>query len=136
MKNLYALTIGALLGVAPQVNPNAFDGNSSHAIESTMPGTTNDAAAVFLASPLLSTFVTTITSQVGVEFAQSSGISASNATTQQVDSIPPRITIDTIIASPRPQEITPVSDTTMTTAAPVTIRYSGASSQATQTSVD
>ncbi|KAI2639456.1 hypothetical protein GGS26DRAFT_540302 [Hypomontagnella submonticulosa] len=144
MKNLYALTIGALFGVAPQVHLNTFDSNSSHIMESTTPGTAfNNSAMAFLTSSIINNLATTsqsteqgIITHVAVEIAQSSGVSASNQTSVQVDSVPPRITIDTIIASIRPQEITQASDTTMTTDSPVTIRYTETSSQAVQTSAD
>ncbi|KAI2613315.1 hypothetical protein GGR54DRAFT_332599 [Hypoxylon sp. NC1633] len=120
--NSYALTTGALLGVAPQINFGSFANNYSSATEPSAL-LNNRTVSFFDSSTVHTADLTTrstmhgITTHVIVDIVLSGGVTASENSTsqQQADSVPPRITIDTVLASLRPQKITQVESETTTT---------------------
>ncbi|KAI2470386.1 hypothetical protein F4781DRAFT_178885 [Annulohypoxylon bovei var. microspora] len=123
--NTYSLVAQALLGVMPHINLALVGGNDSSSIESAastaaLTNSTNNTNSIFETSTanipsLMSMSITRfVTTQIVVDIVQSSDGTTSSE--QLVDSEIPRITIDTIIAAVRPQEITVASSKRMTTA--------------------
>ncbi|KAI1213390.1 uncharacterized protein F4807DRAFT_410925 [Annulohypoxylon truncatum] len=122
MMKTYSLVTKALLGIAPQINIALFGGNDSSAAE---PAMSNDTLANSIGSVLatptanisdlgLTPTIGFTATQVVMDIVQSSEDTTSSE--QLVDSVPPRITIDTVIAAVRPQKITEVDSKASTTA--------------------
>lgn len=119
--NAFALTTSVLFGVAWQVPSALFGYNVSSIAESIAPGTILLNSTLYLFDPpttiivdhLSGTTTQGITTQVAVDMARNSDVTASeNSTTQPVvDSIPPRITIDTSLASAQPPRETQEPET-------------------------
>ncbi|KAI1101994.1 hypothetical protein F4804DRAFT_354077 [Jackrogersella minutella] len=117
--NTYSLVTGVLFGAAQQINSPLFGSNHSYVIGSTAPTVivNNSIVNIFesltvnIPSPTSGSTTHTITTLVVVSIVPSI-----DATTSEklVDSEPPRITIDTISATIRPQKITGVKSETAT----------------------
>ncbi|KAI1413594.1 hypothetical protein F5Y13DRAFT_160654 [Hypoxylon sp. FL1857] len=112
----YAITTGVLFGVIPHFNLGQSAGNRSAVMESAAPtsilnySTTNVFGSSIAGDASLESGA--ITMQVVVDIVQSGDMTATEV--PLVDSIPPRITIDTVRRSVRPQETTQAEpETTM-----------------------
>ncbi|KAI0883592.1 uncharacterized protein GGS22DRAFT_190251 [Annulohypoxylon maeteangense] len=138
----FGLVTKALLGVAPRINDALFGSNDSFTIGPVVPcaALTNSTRSVF-ATPtvnipdlaLVSTISLITTPVVRLDAVRNDeGVTFSE---QLVDSVPPRITIDTIIAVVRPQEITE-ADSEQVTIAPASPGLSDISSPISVTSSD
>ncbi|KAI0834853.1 hypothetical protein F5Y06DRAFT_149600 [Hypoxylon sp. FL0890] len=134
----YAVTTSTLSGVVPGVNLPQFGANYSAIIESVAPTSilNHSTINVFESSLANTTNLTpgVITTHIVVDIVQR-GSNVTATEVPMVDSIPPRITINTVQGSGRPQEITQAEPET-TTGSPAADGRSDASRPSRETRLD
>ncbi|KAI1144365.1 hypothetical protein F5Y05DRAFT_407761 [Hypoxylon sp. FL0543] len=134
----YAVTTGVFSGITPSIDlARANPVNYSAIIEPAAPVSMLNYSTIdfFESSPGDTTSLASsvITTHIVVEIVQSSNASATEV--PMVDSIPPRITIDTVLGPARPQDITEAESGTRAGSS-ATGGRSGVSSPSTETRVN